>query len=143
LLGGAQFIRTIQAPNNSVPPGTAFTIDTQVFNNMPASVVASAGAGGTVFTLSAGTYVFDFETSLGAAGSVGLYTGPTAGSLALDTTTVAGSSTATTWLHGRALVVVTTTLVAALSSVVGTAAVVTAGTDAGSFMIRLTILKIA
>ena len=82
--------------------------------------------------------------SLGAAGSVGIYTGPTAGSLALDTNTVAGSSTATTWIHGRAFVVVTAVPeVIAISSVVGTAAVVTAGTDAGSFMIRLTILKIS
>jgi hypothetical protein len=143
--GAAEFIRTIQSPNNSVPPGTAFTIDTQVFNNIPLVIVASAGAGGTVFTLStAGTYVFDYEMSLGSAGSVGIYTGPNSGALALDTNTVAGSTTATTWIHGRAFVVVGgAPVVAAISSVVGTAAVVTAGTDAGSFMIRLTILKVA
>lgn len=143
LAGAAEFIRTIQSPNNSVPPGTAFTIDTQVFNSNPSAIVASAGAGGTVYTLTAGTYMFDYEMSLEAAGSVGIYTGPSAGSLALDTNTVAGSTTGTTWIHGRAIVQVTTTLVAAISSVVGTAAVTTAGTDAGSFMIRLTILKLS
>jgi collagen triple helix repeat protein len=143
VVGAAEFIRTIQSPNNSVPPGTAFTIDTQVLNNIPLNIVASAGAGGTVFTLTAGTYVIDYEMSLGAAGSVAIYKGATAGTLAIDPNTVAGSSTATTWIHGRALEVVATSLVIAISSVVGTAAVVTAGTDAGSFMIRLTILKIA
>jgi collagen type VII alpha len=151
LLGAAEFIQTVQAPNNSVPPytggaPTAFSFDTQVFNNIPTDVVASTIAGpgqGTAFTLTAGTYVFDYEMSLGAAGSVGIYTGATTTTLALDTNTVAGSTTATTWIHGRAFVDVSTTLVAAISSVVGTAAVVTAGTDAGSFMIRLTILKIA
>jgi len=145
VLGFAEFIRTIQSPNNSVPPGTAFTIDTEVVNSIPSVIVASSGAGGTVFSLnSAGTYVVDYEMSLGSAGSVGIYTGATAGSLALDTNTVAGSTTSTTWIHGRAFVVVTTTpLVIAISSVVGTAAVATAGTDAGSFMIRCTILKIS
>jgi hypothetical protein len=141
-LGAAEFVRTIQAPNNSVPPGTAFTIDTQVFNNVPADVVPSAGAGGTVFSLTAGTYLIDYEMSLGSAGSVAIYSGPTAGSLTLDTNTIAGSSTGTTWIHGRAIQSVPTSSVIAISSVVGTADVGTAGTAFGSYMIRLTILKI-
>jgi len=142
--GYAEFIRTIQVPNNSVPPGTAFTIDTQVVNNITSSIVAAAGAGGTVYTLGVGTYVIDYEMSLVAASSVGLYTGPNAGSLTLDVNTVAGSTTGTTWIHGRAFEVVAgAPLVIAVSSVVGTAAIATAGTDAGSFMIRLTIMKIA
>jgi len=143
-VGFAEFIRQIESPNNSVPPGTAFTIDTEVINGIPSNVVASAGAGGTVFTLTTGTYVLDYEMSLGSAGSVAVYSGATAGSLAVDTNTIAGSSTATTWIHGRAGVVVSgASLVVAISSVVGTAAVVTAGTAAGFFTIRLTILKVA
>jgi hypothetical protein len=48
-----------------------------------------------------------------------------------------------TWIHGRALVVVAgSPVVVAVSSVVGTAAVVTAGTAAGNYLIRLTFLKI-
>jgi hypothetical protein len=130
------------AQPGSVAPGTAFTIDTQVFNTVPASIVASAGAGGTVWTLSTGLYVFDYEMSLSSAGSVAIYVGPNAGSLAIDTNTVAGSSTATTWIHGRALVEVPgVSLVAAISSVVGSAVVVPAGT-APQIMIRLTILKL-
>ena len=79
--------------------------------------------------------------SLASAGSVAIYSGPNSGSLSIDTNTVSGSTTATTWIHGRAIEVVATTLVIAISSVVGVASVTTAGTDS-SFMIRLTILKV-
>jgi len=139
----AEFIRTIQSPNNSVAPGVSFTIDTQVYNSNNSIITASAGNGGTVFTLNgAGVYMVDYGTSLGSAGSLGIYSGPSAGSLALDTSTVSGSSTANTWIGGRAFIVVTSTLVIALSSVVGTAATVTAGTDASSYMVRLSIIKL-
>jgi len=140
-IGYAEYIRTVQTPNNSIPPGTAFTIDTEVFNTVPAFIVASPGAGGTVFTLSQGAYIIDCEMSLEAAGSIAIYTGPNAASLTIDTNTVSGSTTATTWIHGRAIEFVSTTLVIAISSVIGVAAVTTAGTDS-SFMIRLTILKV-
>ena len=142
--GAAQFVRTIQVPNNFVPPGQAFTIDTQVFNSVPASIVASAGAGGTVFTLGAtGTYMLDYEMSLSSASSIGVYTGPNAVALVLDTNSIAGSSTAATWIHGRTLVATgASPVVVAISPVVGVASVTTAGTASGNYMIRLTVLKI-
>jgi len=142
-IGVAEFVRTIQSPNNSIPPATMFTIDTTVINTDPSAIVLSAGAGGSVFTLSAGLYSFDYEMSLTSASSVGVYVGPTAGSLALDTNSVSGSSTGTTWIHGRHHLNVSTTLVAGISSVVGTAAIATTGSDAGSYMIRLTIMKLS
>jgi len=141
IVGYAEYIRTAQTPNNSIPPGTAFTIDTEVYNSVPSFIVASAGAGGTVFTLSQGTYVIDYETSLESAGSLAIYSGPNSASLSIDTNTISGSTTATTWIHGRLIENVLTTLVVAISSVVGTANVTTSGT-ASVFMIRLTILKI-
>jgi hypothetical protein len=141
-IGYAEYIHTIQTPNDSIPPGTAFTIDTEVYNSVPLSIVASVGAGGTVFTLTQGVYVIDYETSLLAASSIAIYTGPNSSSLSIDPNTVSGSTTATTWIHGRAIESVSTSLVIAISSVVGTAAVTTAGTET-SYMIRLTILKIA
>lgn len=143
VVGAAEFIRTIQAPNDSVAPGTAFTIDTEVFNTTAGAVTSIAGNGGTVFELQTGTYVIDYEMSLGAAGSVVLYTGATLLGVAIDPTTVAGSTTATTWIHGRSVQVVTSPFYFEVTSHTGTAAVVTAGTAAGVFMIRLTILKIA
>ena len=142
--GAAQFVRTIQVPNNFVPPGVAFTINTQVFNSVPTSIVASAGAGGTVFTLgAAGTYMLDYEMSLSSVGSIGVYIGPNAGALVLDTNSVAGSSTATTWIHGRTLVATgASPVVVAISPVVGVASVTTAGNASGVYMIRLTVQKI-
>ena len=141
--GAAQFIYTTQSPNDSVPPGTAFTISTVVFNSVGSGVVASAAQGGTVFTLAAGLYQIQYEASLGSAGSIVLYTGATSGSLAVDTDTIAGSSTATTWIHGTALIDVSTTLVVALSSHTGTAAIVTAGNAAGFYMVRMSFVKLA
>jgi len=142
VIGYAEYIHIIQPPNDSIPPGTAFTIDTEVYNNIPSSITASPGAGGTVFTLIQGTYVIDYETSLTAAGSLAIYVGPDSNSLSIDTNTISGSTTATSWIHGRAIEYVSTSLVIAISSVVGTAAVTTAGT-ASPYMIRITILKIA
>lgn len=143
-VGAAEFIRTIQTPNNSIAPGTAFTIDTSVFNS--GIVVAQVGNGGTVFELTdAGTYVFDYEMSLEAAGSVDLWTGTVAGGfggMTVDLQTVAGSSTGTTWIHGRAFITVVVPTYVMVSSHTGTANVVPAGTAAGIFMIRLTILKV-
>ena len=80
--------------------------------------------------------------SLSGAGSVAIYTGGNAASLTIDNNTISGSSTATTWIHGRAIEFVSSTLVIAISSVVGTANVTTAGTSS-SYIIRLIILKIA
>jgi len=111
-------------------------------NTIPSEIVASVGASGTVFTLTAGTYVIDYETSLTDAGSIAIYKGATSATLSVDPNTVSGSSTATTWIHGRAIEQVASSLVIAISSVVGTAAVATAGTDA-SYIIRVTSLKIA
>ena len=80
--------------------------------------------------------------SLSSAGSVAIYIGPTSASLTIDTNTISGSTTATTWLHGRAIQTVSTSLVIAISPVVGTADVTTAG-NADVYMIRIVILKLA
>ena len=145
--GVAEFVHQAQMPNNSVPPGMAFTIDMEVYNTVPLSIVASAGptgVGGTVFTLSSGTYVLDYEMSLTSAGSVAVYIGTDAGHLAVDTNTIVGSSTATTWIHGRAIEIVSgSPSVFAICSYIGTAAVTTAGNVAGAYTVRLTILKLA
>jgi hypothetical protein len=80
--------------------------------------------------------------SLASAGSVAIYSGPNSSSLTIDNNTISGSSTATTWIHGRAIEYVPTTIVIAISSVIGTANVTTSGTST-SYIIRLIILKIA
>jgi hypothetical protein len=47
--------------------------------------------------------------SLASAGSVAIYTGANSASLSIDTNTISGSTTATTWIHGRAIENVLTT----------------------------------
>ncbi len=143
LIGAAEYINTLQVANSSIPPGTAFTFDTLVYNNTLGSIVPSSGAGGTVFTLLSGVYMIDYEMSLESAGSIAIYTGPSDVTLSQDPNTIAGSTTATTWIHGRSVIMVETMTVMAISSVVGTAAVVTAGTAAGVYMVRISFLKLA
>ena len=83
-VGAAQFFESNQFPNISVPPGLTSTFGTQVINSIP-GLVASAGSGGTVFTLSsAGTYVLDYEMSLNSAASIAVYKGSNAASLVID-----------------------------------------------------------
>jgi hypothetical protein len=156
IFGAAEFSQLIQPPNNSVAPystaglpasAVAFTFANTIFNSMPLTITTATmpSGQGTAFTLSApGTYILDYEMSLTSDGSIGLYTGATASSLALDSDSIAGSATGTTWIHGRAIEVVgTTPLVVAVGSVVGTAAVTTAGSAAGFYIVRLTILKVS
>ncbi len=140
--GSAEYIQENNV-NGSVPPATAFIIDTLVLNTSGSGVTASAGNGGSVFELVKGVYSIGYEMSLSSAGSVALYTGSSIASLIVDNNTITGSSTATTWIHGSSIENVTTTpFYFEVSSVVGTASVVTAGTAAGFYTIRLTINKI-
>ncbi|MFA5998577.1 MAG: hypothetical protein WC747_00985 [Candidatus Babeliales bacterium] len=144
--GVAEFTQFAQGVNVSRAPGDAFLIGTQVSNTTSGAVTSTLrGDGGTYFTLTAGTYIFDYEMSLGSAGSVAIYTGATEATVVIDDNSVAGSTTATTWIHGRSIVTVppSTTVAAIISPLVGTFAVVTAGTATGYYMVRLTILKVA
>jgi len=141
IVGYAEYIHTIQSPNDSVSPGNAFTIDIEVYNSVPSFIIASPGANGTVFTLSKGVYIIDYETSLTSSSSIAIYSGETIGLLSIDPNTISGSSTGTTWIHGRSIISVLTSLVIAISPVIGTAAVATTGSG-DIYMIRLTIVKI-
>ena len=145
VVGSAMFVQLVQSPNGpgGPAPGTMFTVSNTVYNSAPIAIVSSPGAGGTVFTLATGDYAIDYELSLDQAGSVSLWTGATSGSLVDDTNTIAGSSTATTWIHGRSIINVPGTLVVGLSNHVGSSAVPTAGNAAGFYIVRITIVKLA
>jgi len=150
-VGAAEYVKRTQPPNNSRAPGVAFLVDTEVLNTVPSSIVASAGAGGTAWTLSTGLYVMDYEMSLGDAASIVVMNAPNVGSLGVatfDTNTIAGSSTATTWIHGRAMInVASGSRVVAVTPHTGTQAVVAAGTATDGtgvyYTIRVTFLKLA
>jgi hypothetical protein len=77
--------------------------------------------------------------SLGSAGTVAVYlTSPVASMLAPSIT---GSSTAATWIHGTAVFTTTAPTSFIVSPVVGTSAVVTAGTAASAYVDRVTIAR--
>jgi hypothetical protein len=63
--------------------------------------------------------------------------------MAIDTNTISGSTTATTWIHGRALFTINAPTFIMLTSHTGTAATVTAGNAAGFFVVRISIQLIA
>jgi hypothetical protein len=152
VIGAAEYVQQIQGSNISVAHGNAvsFTVDlAPVFNSIPASIVPSFANNGTVFTLNTtGTYVLDYEMSLDTGGNaLALWTGASSGSLTEDHHTVAGSTTGTVWIHGRAFVGVgSSPVVVMVSPVLGAPApapaVVTAG-GAPNYITRMTILKIS
>jgi hypothetical protein len=129
--------------NTGITPGNPFTIDVPIFVNDKSVVHIISTLGGTVFNLKkTGIYLFDYETSLEDPGAIGLYIGTALDNMTLDQFTVAGSTTALTWIHGRALVQVTDhAKVVAVSPVSGPATVCDAG-GTGLRMIRVTIYRI-
>ena len=140
-VGSAEYITILQEQNNLVPAGLAFEFDTLVFNDIPNSIIASSGIGGTVFTLSKGTYIIDYEMSLILSGSVAIYKGSTVESLVIDYNTITGSTIPTTWIHGRSIINVETELIIMLSAAVGVLSVAQAGTSLGIYMARITFFK--
>jgi hypothetical protein len=118
-----------------------------VVNTIPGLVASSfvgSSSTGTQFLLPIGTYLVDFENSADAAWSLSIAKSLVVnGPFTHDLNTIAGASTATTWIHGRAVVVAAAPTYIIITPVTDTAAIPTAGTAAGEYIARLTILKIA
>lgn len=145
--GYAEFVQHTQSTNSSIAPGLAIEYltdnPTGVFNTITGLTLAAAPTQGTEFQLPIGVYMIDYENSADAAWSLAIYKGAaTSGPYTIDTNTISGSSTATTWIHGRAIVNAVAPVFMIISPVTGTQAIPTAGTAAGEFIARLTILKI-
>ena len=85
--------------------------------------------------------MIDYEMSLTSAGSIALYTGTSVASLTVVNESIAGSTTGTTWIHGRHIINATVQTYLTVSSVVGTAAVPLAGTS-DKYITRITFLKV-
>lgn len=144
----AEYVQRTQAPNNSIPPGRAisYLVDnpTGIFNTIGITTAAGPGPQGTAFNLPVGVYMIDFENSADAASSFAIYQGSSNTVLTVNNDTIAGASTATSWIHGRAIIRSTTgNTWMMVSPVTGTAAIPTAGTAAGQYIARITFLKIA
>jgi len=141
IFGYAEYIYTAKFPDSRIPPGTAFKIAAEIYNTVPAFIVASNGAGGTVFTLGPGAYIVDCEMGLPSATSIAIYSGPDATSLSLYANTISGSSTRTAWIHGHGIEHVSTPMVIAISSIANPSHILN-DIPSHSYMIRLTIVKI-
>lgn len=147
-IGYAEYVQHTQGSNISVAPGTAIEYltdnPTGVYDTIGIGLTTGPGAIGTAFQLPVGVYMVDYENSADAAWSLAIYQGASNTVLAVNTNTISGASTATTWIHGRAII--TSTIGndwIIISPVTGTQAIPTAGTAAGEFIARLTLLKIA
>lgn len=142
--GVAVYMRTLQAPNSGKTPGQAFGFDTNAtFNDIPLSVQSSSGLNGTVFSLGSGLYEIHFECSLSASGSLALYTGPNISAISPDPTTVTGSLTGSSWVHGISIQNVLSSMVLIMSPYNGSTTVTTAGNAFGIYMVRITFIKLS
>jgi len=143
----AEFVQKSQGTNVSIAPGSAvsYTADQgPVVDTIGIVTAPGPGGQGTAFRLPAGTYLVDWENSNDAAWSLAIYKGPSVGGLAIDTNTIVGSTTATTWIHGRAVFVATDANPwMMISPVTGTHAIPTAGTAAGEFIARINFARAA
>lgn len=145
--GYAEYVQTTQGSNNSIAPGSAvsYLVDhpAGVYNTLGITTLAGPGAVGTAFLLPVGFYVVDWENSNSASWSLAVYQGASNTVLTILNDTIAGSATATSWIHGRAVIQSTVgNQWIIISPVVGTAAIPVAGSST-LFVARITFLKIA
>lgn len=147
ILGFAEFEQFTQNSNVSVAPGRAilYNLDNPagIFNTLGISTLSGPAGQGTAFNLPVGTYVIDYENSADAAWSLAIYQGSSNTVLTIVNHTISGASTATTWIHGRAIIQSTVgNQWIMVSPVVGTQAIPTAGTAAGRFEARITFIRL-
>lgn len=152
VLGYAEFVQQTQGTNASIAPGSgvAYLTDnpTGVYNTT--TIVAAnnvPGGQGTSFLLPVGSWAVDFESSgsSGSGAAFAIYKSATLGTIAsgIDNNTVSGSSTSTTWIHGRAIVVVAVPTYIMISPVVATVSIPTAGPATGLYTARINFLQIS
>lgn len=143
----AQFVQYTQSPNNSVASGLAFELltdnPTGVYNTIPGLTTASAPTQGTAILLPIGNYIVDYETSMSSVGPIAISLSPTNATYTVYIPSKSGSTTATTWVHGRSILSITGAdkymIVGPTDSV---AAVVVTSGGAPQYIVRLTILQI-
>lgn len=144
----AEYVQTTQGTNASIAPGSAvdYLTDnpTGVYNTAGITTGTGPGGQGTGFLLPIGVYMIDFENSNSLIWALAIYKSTTSFSsgYAIDNNTIAGAATATTWIHGRAIVNAVAPTYIIISPVTSTAAIPTAG-DSVLYNARITMLKIA
>jgi hypothetical protein len=140
----AQFVQLVDGTNNSIAPGRAVSYDTPVLNTIGITTNAGPAGQGTEFVLPIGTYSIDFENSNSGSWSLALYKSLTTGTEVIDNTTIAGASTAGSWIHGSSILVAAATTFIIVSPVVNTASTGSPSTgSAPQNVTRIRFVKIA
>jgi hypothetical protein len=149
LLGVAEYIQTSEQTRTA---GDPFSFDTEVLNTTNGAVSPSVFSSGTIFNLSPGVYIIDYEMSFTDAGDVAIYNGTVtrnsllyrpAPLILVDLNTVAGSSTPYTWIHGRTIEMVDIEGFGIAIAPYNTDVTLAPINNSEIYMIRLTIVKIA
>lgn len=143
VLGAAYFINM---NDQTVNPTEAFIFDTELFNSIPSDIIASTPTSeGTLFTLSAGTYIFNYEMTFDSDGAVGIF--DATGGFPLASSPLSGSLVGAderwTWIHGRYIQVFATPTVVAIGPVDHDVTLTIPNSIVEGTLIRLTILKIS
>ena len=111
----AEFVQTATSlantavvPNAVTTPATAnscfFFGTPSIVNNINGLSIGSATNGGSIFQFAnPGTFIIDYEMSLTTAGAIAIYRSAGLTPLGIDNNTIAGSTSPTTWIHGRAI----------------------------------------
>jgi len=147
VVGAAEFVQYTQSPNNSVASGLAF----ELLTDNPLGVYNTAGittgaapTQGTEFFLPIGVYIVDFETSMSSIGPIAISTSLfTGGPYTVDINSKAGSTTATTWVHGRSIINATSATFAIIGPTDSVVAAVAPTGGSPEYIVRVTFLKIA
>jgi hypothetical protein len=110
VIGYAEYVQYTQPPNNSVAPGTAisYLVDhpSGVYDTIGIITTTGPGGIGTAFQLPLGVYMIDWENSNGASWSLAIYQSGSVLTLpvGINNDTIAGATTAGSWIHGRAII---------------------------------------
>jgi hypothetical protein len=145
----SEYVQSItQVPNNSIAPGQPvnYLADAPLGIVNEIGIITSTGVPltptkGTVFQLPVGKYLIDWENAISADWSLAVWQGATVASMAIRTESIAGSSIAQTWIHGRTFVNTVNGVFVMVSPGFSTAAIPADG-DSSLYMARITFLQV-
>ena len=126
----AEYVQLTPGTNNSVAPGTAisYTVDHAlgVYNTIGIITFSGPGGIGTAFELPLGVYMINWENSNSASWSLAIYQASSVLALpaGINNDTIAGATTAGSWIHGRGIIISSVgNQFIMISPVVGTASI--------------------
>jgi hypothetical protein len=145
-LSTAEYVQTTQGTNVSVAAGAAISYLVDNPTGLVNTIGITTAVGptqGTAFMLPVGTFIIDWENSNAAAASTAVYQGSTNLLMSILGNSTAGSTTVTSWIHGRHTVISTVgNQWVMISPAVGTLVIPAAG-NSSLFVARVGFLQTA